>query len=354
MFENLKIVELASVLAGPMVGTFFAELGADVIKIENSTTNGDVTRSWKLPSEDKNSNVSAYYAAANFGKKSIFLDYTKSDEYAQVIDLIKTADIVIANFKAGDAIKLNLDFETLKLKNPEIIYAEINGFGTENDRVAFDVVLQAESGFMYMNGEKNAKPLKMPVALIDILAAHQLKEGILCALIKKLKSGKGSKVTISLFDAAVASLANQATNWLMNGQVPEAIGSEHPNIAPYGDLFFTKDEKWMILAVGSEKQFKLLCNSLNLRNILSDEKFNTNQNRIKNRSELNKILSDKVILMNLKEIETLFLDNQVPFGSVKNMQEVFQNEAAQKLVLEENLEGILTKRVKTVVFEILE
>jgi len=148
MFENLKIVELASVLAGPMVGTFFAELGAEVIKIENSTTNGDVTRNWKLSKEDNNSNISAYYAAANFGKKSIMLDYTKNDDYAQVVELIKAADVVITNFKPGDAKKLKLDFETLKLVNEGVIYAEINGFGEENNRVAFDVVLQAESGFL--------------------------------------------------------------------------------------------------------------------------------------------------------------------------------------------------------------
>jgi crotonobetainyl-CoA:carnitine CoA-transferase CaiB-like acyl-CoA transferase len=203
-----------------------------------------------------------------------------------------------------------------------------------------------------MNGEKNALPLKMPVALIDILAAHQLKEGVLCALIKKLKSGKGSRVTVSLYDAAIASLANQATNWLMNKEIPQAIGSQHPNIAPYGDMYLTKDEKWIVLAVGSEKQFAELCKCLSLENALLNTGFKSNQNRVKNRIELNEILSNKISFLNLGEIEAKFFQNKVPFGVVKNMREVFENKAAQKLILEENIDGVLTKRVKTAVFNI--
>jgi crotonobetainyl-CoA:carnitine CoA-transferase CaiB-like acyl-CoA transferase len=352
MLDNLKIVELASVLAGPMAGTFFAEMGAQVIKIENKRTGGDVTRQWRLPDENKSNPVSAYYAAANYGKKSLMLDFTDEADYKTLSLLIKDADIVLVNFKPGDARKLKLDFDTIQEINPQIIYAEINGFGSDNSRVAFDVVLQAESGFMYMNGEKNALPLKMPVALIDILAAHQLKEGILCALIKKMQTGKGSKVTVSLYDAAISSLANQATNWLMNGKIPEAIGSQHPNIAPYGDMFLTADNKWIILAVGSEKQFLQLCHCIKKPELAKNPEFSSNQNRVANREKLNEILQLVFKRSESTYWESEFLNHHIPFGLVKNMKDVFESENARKLILKENLEGVDTQRVKTAVFKI--
>jgi crotonobetainyl-CoA:carnitine CoA-transferase CaiB-like acyl-CoA transferase len=354
MFENLKIVELASVLAGPLTGSFFAELGAEVVKIENKLTNGDVTRKWKLPKENKAHSISAYYAAANYGKKSLLLDFTQPDDYDKVMNLVREADIVIANFKPGDAVKLKLDYETLKQTNQSLIYAEINGFGENNNRVAFDVVLQAESGFMYMNGEKNAPPLKMPVALIDILAAHQLKEGILCALIKKMKTNKGGKVSVSLYDAAISSLANQATNWLMNGEIPKPLGSQHPNIAPYGDMFYANDKKWLVLAVGSEKQFAQLCNCVKMPELAQNPLFSSNQKRVENREQLNDLLQEVIAQHVSKYWETLFTQQHIPFGIVKNMQDVFATNEARQLILHEKIEGVKTQRVKTAVFKIKE
>ena len=194
IFKNLKVIELANVLAGPAVGMFFAELGADVIKIENKTTNGDVTRSWKLTTENPNQKGSAYFASVNWNKKSLFLDLKDAFDKTKVLELIKDADIVIANYKKGDAEKLGMDYESLKKTNPKLIYAHISGFGEDSSRIAFDIVLQAETGFMFMNGTSESGPIKMPVALIDILAAHQLKEGVLVALIKRMQTNEGSKV----------------------------------------------------------------------------------------------------------------------------------------------------------------
>src|ERR1035437_2769189 len=178
-FKDLKVVELAGVLAGPSVGLFFAELGAEVIKIENKKTGGDVTRSWKLPEEDKNSDVSAYFLSVNFLKKHLFLDLNAESDYKKCIAQIKNADIVIVNYKKGDDKKLKLDYATLKKINSKLIYASINGFSDTDERVAYDLILQAESGFMSVNGTPESGPLKMPVALIDIIAAHHLKEAIL-------------------------------------------------------------------------------------------------------------------------------------------------------------------------------
>ena len=255
MLSNLIVIELASVLAGPDVGMFFSELGAKVIKIENKLTGGDVTRNWKLSSEPTENNVSAYFSSVNWNKEYLFLNLSLKEDQEQVYELVKTADIVIANFKPGDDKKLGMNYEKLKSYNPKIIFGEINGYGESNKRAAYDVVLQAETGFMSMNGSPESGPVKMPIALIDVLAAHQLKEGLLLALLQKEKTGNGSKVEVSLYDSALASLKNQATNWLMNKHIPRPIGSLHPNIAPYGETFTTKDNKTIVLAIGSNNQF---------------------------------------------------------------------------------------------------
>lgn len=343
MFEGLKVIELSSVLAGPLVGSFFAELGATVVKIENKSSSGDMTRQWKLTNEDSQSPISAYYCSANYGKQSIFLDLKNSIDHAQVIDHIKEADIVLVNFKSGTAERLGLDYETLHSNNEGLIYAELTGFGTADDRPAFDVVLQAESGFMYMNGEADGKPVKMPVALIDILAAHHLKEAILCALIRKSKSGKGDKICISLYESALASLANQATNWLMADTIPQRIGSQHPNIAPYGDMFKTSDDKWIVLAVGTDGQFQALAKIMKL----NTSGFETNQQRLGDRSKLNSLLSEQFCKHSASHWNQELKSNDIPFGQIKNMQEVFEDEKSQSMILEETIEGIETKRVRT-------
>lgn len=352
MFEGLKVVELASVLAGPMVGSFFSELGAEVIKIENSKTGGDITRHWKLPSEENSKIISAYYASANYGKSSLFLDLSAESDYLKALDVIRTADIVLVNFKPGDAIKLKLDYSAIKKINPTIIYAELTGFGQDDPRSAFDVVLQAETGFMSMNGEKNARPLKMPVALIDILAAHQLKEGILCAYIQRLKTNQGAKVSVSLYDSAIASLANQATNYLMADTIPTRMGSEHPNIAPYGDLFQTISGDWIVLAIGTDKQFADFCLVMNSSHLSESDKFNTNSKRVSHRQELYTELDSIISHRTIRELEELFQSRKIPYGRVLDIKQVFDNTEARKLIIEDEIDGYKAKRVKTVVFSL--
>ena len=193
MFKSLKVLELSSVLAGPAVGMFFSELGAQVIKVENKTTNGDVTRKWKLPNEKK-SDLSAYFCSVNYKKNYIFLDFTNQEDRKELEVLIKNCDVMITNFKGEDAAKFYLEFEDCKKINPVIIYAHIGGFKNNPKRVAFDVVLQAETGYINMTGNKK-EFAKMPVALIDVLAAHQIKEGILTAIILQHKEKKAYKVS---------------------------------------------------------------------------------------------------------------------------------------------------------------
>jgi crotonobetainyl-CoA:carnitine CoA-transferase CaiB-like acyl-CoA transferase len=334
-FKNLKVVELASVLAGPAVGMFFAELGAKVMKVENKLTKGDVTRTWKLPIEDKNNPASAYYASVNWNKKVVWADLNSQPEREKIYQLIRKADVVIANYKLGVDQKLGMDYRTIKKINPAIIYASINGFGAKSKRIAYDVVLQAESGFMYMNGTPKHSPIKMPVALIDLIAAHQLKQGILVALLKKAKTGKGAKVTVSLMDAAIASLANQSSAWLNLGLNPQPIGTLHPNIAPYGELFLTKDKRQIVLAVGTNEQFIKLCTVLNEKKLAEDSLYSTNQKRVKNRIKLADILQTIFKKRNALLLMHEFENKGVPAGIVKSVAQVFEEENAKKLIVKQ-------------------
>ena len=352
MFKELKVIELASVLAGPAVGMFFSELGADVTKVENKRSGGDMTRKWKLPTESDDSDVSAYFSSVNYHKKHLLKDFSLAGDLAEVHDLIKDADIVITNFKKGSAEKLSMDYKTLLALNNKLIYAQIEGFTSDPQKVAFDVVLQAETGFMGMNGYADREPAKLPVALIDLLAAHQLKEGILIALLKREKEGKGSLVSVSLEEAALASLANQASNYLMEGHIPQRTGSLHPNIAPYGEVFSTKDGAQIVLAVGTDHQFVELCDILNCQDIVSSKKYANNKQRVINRVELKEILSNYIGNWDLEKIISKCKTRKIPVGEIKNMQQVMNSPTARQMILKENIEGKDTKRLKTVAFQI--
>ncbi len=352
IFAQLRIVELASVLAGPAVGMFFAELGAEVIKIENELTGGDTTRHWKLPDEDPNAPASAYFHSVNWQKNHIFMDLRQAESRAELLRLIESADVVISNFKPGSAEKLGLDFASLRRHNPRLICAGISAYGHDDLRPGFDVAIQAETGWMSMNGEPGGLPLKMPVALMDLLAAHQLKEGILVALLRREQTGQGSEVSVSLFDSGVAALANQAANWLNAGHLPQRMGSRHPNIAPYGEIFYAKDGKPLILATGTDQQFRQLCKALHLLQLAEDQRFATNTLRLTHRRELNELLAPAFSKMNAEEILSRCQALQVPLAPIRNLQEVFQLPAARRLILEQvHPDGSISRRVRTAVFE---
>ena len=350
LFSNLKVIDVSTVLAGPSVATFFAELGAEVIKVENKKT-PDVTRSWKLPNEDKTSTVSAYFSSINYRKKYLSFDFKNGQDYDAFIDLIRDADILISNFKFGDEVKLKLSDTILRELNPNLIIGKINGFGEESDRVAYDLILQAETGYMSMNGTPESGPVKMPVALIDVLAAHHLKEGLLLGLLNRQQGGTANTITVSLYDAAVSSLVNQASNFLMNHHIPKRIGSLHPNIAPYGEIFKTNNGDLITFAIGSEAHFLKLTTFLGLQEITSDPKFNTNQNRVSNRIELEQLIQAKIELLSTEEILSTMLSENVPVGKIKAMDEVFQSARVNNSVLTEKIDGIETKRVSTIAFK---
>ena len=352
IFKKLRIVDLSTVLAGPSVGSFFAELGAEVLKVE-PPQKPDVTRSWKLPEEDKESAVSAYFSSVNYKKNYTELNLKDEAQRIALLRQVRNADLVLMNFKKGDQEKLKITDGVLRKDNPGLIIGKINGFGADSNRVAYDLILQAETGFMAMNGTPESGPVKMPLALIDVLAAHHLKEGLLIELLARnsVEAYKGKSVCVSLYDAAVSSLVNQASNYLMNGHIPERIGSLHPNIAPYGELFKTSDHKTITFAIGNNLHFKKLCLFLGVSELLEDHKFSTVQKRVAHRTELYEQLKPLVQKHKAVEVLSYMRKESVPCGEIKDLSAVFSNEKAKALIREENIAGIETKRITGIAFK---
>lgn len=353
-FSGLKVIEFSSVLAGPAVGMFFAELGAEVIKIENKTTGGDVTRGWKHPSESPDSPISAYWCSVNWGKQHLFLDLGNAEDQHRAMEMALAADVVISNFKPSSAKRMGVDADALRKANPRLIYAQLSSFADpEDESPAFDALLQAEAGFMYMNGEAGGAPVKMPVALIDLLAAHQLKEAILLALLHRERTGEGATLSTSLMESALSSLANQASSYLMTGHIPQRMGTRHPNIAPYGDMFPCADGQMILLAVGTERQFRQLCASIGQEHLPQQEIFANNRARVQHREELNGMLGAALAKRTLNDWIAIFKSNGVPAARICDMKAVFERPEARAMVLEEQApDGSNTLRVKTVAFHV--
>jgi crotonobetainyl-CoA:carnitine CoA-transferase CaiB-like acyl-CoA transferase len=260
--------------------------------------------------------------------------------------------VVISNFKKGDDYKFALDYGRVKVINPKIIYAKLSGFETQDNRVAYDVVIQAECGFMSMNGQKDSPPTKMPVALMDVLAGHQLRSGILAALLRREKTKKGALVEVNLERSAISALVNQGSNYLMNNITAERIGSRHPNIALYGEVFKSVEGTEIVLAIGSQRQFENLCSVLNLTELITDQKFTNNQNRLIHLDELTELFKVAFITYKALYLKEKLTVLNIPFGEVKNMKQVADSQTGQSMVLEEQIENVPTKRYSTVGFSI--
>ncbi len=350
IFRGLKVVELGSVLAAPAVGMWFAELGAKVLKIENPSTHGDVTRTWKISGEVDRGNISAYFASVNAGKEHRWLDIGSTEGRLELEKELQNADILLVNFKEGDDEKFGLSYRKLHEKYPRLIYGAITGFRTEPGRVAYDLILQAETGYMSMNGTPDSGPVKMPVAFMDLLAAHQLKEGLLCALLHRERTGKGALVRASLEDAGLSALANQATNYLMNNHIPQRIGSLHPNIAPYGEQFTSKDNVQLVLAIGSDRQFASLCSILGSPELAQETDFMDNASRVQNRARLFEKLQMLFANHQGNDVYQQLKKAQVPVGMIKNLQSVLDNPMHKCMIWSTEEGGYATQRMRTAAF----
>lgn len=350
LLSSLLIIETATILAGPSVGMFFAELGATVIKVEDKNRGGDTTRNWKLKTEDRDSDICAYFASINWGKKSIALNLRDPADKKILNDLLDRADIWLQNFRPAQQGKLGLTYAELSARNRKLIVGQILAFEPGDPRPGFDAAMQGETGFMEINGEPDGPPTKMPVALIDVLTAHQLKQGLLLALLERQLTGKGSEVTAALFQSGISSLINQASNYLMAGHVPQRMGSDHPNLSPYGTTYETADGKLILLAVGTDLQFKSLCEILGLEDLLEDSRFLTNPVRVVHNEALKSHLREKIRLFERDVLLKRLLDASIPSGAVRTLDDVFAEPAAGPMILEGALDGDSIQGVRAISF----
>ncbi len=353
MLKDLLVIETAGVLAGPAVGMFFAELGARVVKLENPRQGGDVTRKWKLPEEDPSSSISSYFSSVNHGKEHQFPDLAAPEGRAELDALVAQADVLISNHMDKDSEKLGLGRERLRMLNPRLVHGHIRGYAGNPARPAYDVVLQAETGYISMCGTDRGHLAKLPVAMIDILAAHQLKEGLLLALLERGRTGKGAYVEVSLEEAALAGLVNQASNWLMAGHVAGPLGTLHPNIAPYGEHFTCADGQRVILAVGSDAQFGKLCKVLGMGSLPAEPRFSTNVQRVAHRDQLAQQLAAAIGNRQAPELLAQLEAAGVPAGAVNTVDRALGSATAQAMLVEERMDGRLTKRIRGNAFRIL-
>lgn len=313
--QGLRVLEMATVLAGPAVGQFFAELGADVIKAEHPL-HPDPTRGWRAAGETTPAGLSAYFCAVNWGKRFVRLDNPEHQE-----QLLSQCDILLMNCKSDAADKLGLVPEQLLQRYPRLLIGWITGYGRHSSRPGFDALIQAESGFMSMNGPVGGPPCKMPVALIDLLAAHQLKEGLLLALLLRERGDFSRRlVEVSLWETALASLANQATNVLVAGLEPACEGTEHPNLFPYGTLLPCEDGE-LLLAVGTDRQFQALCDALEI----AAQGFETNPQRVARREELRCLLERASRSRPAEALLQALWRADVPAGQLRTVSEAIRD-----------------------------
>ncbi len=327
--ENITVIDMSRVLAGPWASQMLADFGADVIKIERPD-HGDETRYWGPPFiKNKTPNQppqSAYYHCTNRNKKSIAIDINKPDGQKIIKDLIVKSDVLIENFKVGGLIKYGLDYESIKKLNPNLIYCSITGFGQNGpsaNRAGYDAMIQGEGGLMSITGESEGEPMKVGVALVDVMAGLYSCNAILAALMARNKIKKGQHIDISLLDVQAATLANQGMNYLSTKNNPKRHGNSHPNIVPY-QTFKTKDGR-IILAIGNDSQFKRFCQLTDSNYLSIDKKYDSNENRVINRETLipilQKILQTKPTQWWINKLESI----DVPCGPVNKLSQVFEH-----------------------------
>ena len=333
--KGIKVLELARVLAGPWAGQLLADLGADVIKVESPQ--GDETRFWGATSDAEED--SSYFQSTNRGKRSFVADFTKKEDLDAIYYMAERADIIIENFKVGSLEKYGLDYESLRIKNSGLIYCSITGFGQNGPFAAlpgYDFIIQAMGGIMDLTGDPFGPPMKPGVAYADLFTSLYSVVAIQSALLAKQKNGAGTFIDMSLFDTQLAVLANQASSFLLSGNIPKRMGNSHPSIVPY-QAFDAKDGL-IVIACGNDKQFKALCDTFSW-NFSSDKKFSTNQNRVLNRTELISEISQRLKLIGKDEITLLLQKAKVPVGSVNTVDQALNHPQALSRGMVKFVEG---------------
>lgn len=342
--KGLKVLDLSRVLAGPWATQFFADLGADVWKIEKPT-GGDDTRSWGEPinfkretqnnpnaqvsSDSPNDSelqesISAYFMCANRGKHSVSVDITTEKGQRIVKQLAAKADVLVENFKVGNLGKYGLDYASLSKLNEGLIYCSITGYGQTGTKAklpGYDAMIQAASGLMSLTGEPGGGPQKTGVAVSDLLTGMYACSGILSALYHRQNTGKGQHLDVALFDTQLACLANQGSQYLATQKSPKRYGNAHPSIAPY-QTFQCKDVEIMI-AIGNDQQFRVLCEILELNELVGDSRFTSNNERLRNRTLLVEKLSSVLNSRTAPYWASQFTEKGIPCSPVNDLPSAF-------------------------------
>ncbi len=330
--SHLKVLDLSRVLAGPWASQLLADMGAEVIKIENPI-HGDDTRRWGPPYLVDNDGVqtkeSAYFLCTNRGKKSVCIDLKTEDGQEALKSLAKECDVLIENYKVGGLSRYGLDYPSLQRLNPGLVYCSITGFGQTGpykDRLGYDFLIQAMGGLMSVTGDSDSnqgQPQKVGVALTDIMTGLYASNGILAALAERDRSGLGQHIDLSLFDVTAATLANQASNYLVGGVVPERLGNAHPNIVPYQS--FEVSDGHIVIAVGNDTQFENLCVVLGINELIGDKRYSNNSMRVSNRNSLIEVLQTKLRENDAAHWLTQFEAYKVPAGPINTIDKVMND-----------------------------
>ena len=329
--SHIRVLDLSRVLAGPWASQIVADLGAQVIKVENPD-GGDDTRQWGPPFMKDSSGAetaeSAYFLSTNRGKKSVCIDLKTAEGQDSLRRLAKESDVLIENFKYGGARAYGLDYASMSTLNPGLIYCSITGFGHSGplrERPGYDFLMQAMGGLMSVTGEPDGVvgggPQKVGVALADIMTGLYAAIGIQAALLERERSGLGQHVDLARLDVTAATLANQATNYLVGGINPTRLGNAHPNIVPY-QSFCAKDG-YLIVAVGNDTQFRRYADVLGVPELAHDERFSTNRARVENRDVLVPLLQTQMLKRGKNEWLRLLTQADVPVGPINSVAEVF-------------------------------
>lgn len=335
--SHLKVLDLSRVLAGPWCTQMLADLGADVIKVERPGA-GDDTRHWGPPflkdADGNDTDQATYFTACNRNKRAITLDMAQPEGQALILKMAAQSDILVENFKVGGLKQYGLDYESLKAVNPRLIYCSVTGFGQNGpyaERAGYDLMIQAMSGLMsitgHADGEPGGGPMRMGVALIDVLTGIYACSAILAAVEARHQTGEGQHIDMALLDVGMAVLANQAAGFLNTGKVPQRQGNTHPSLAPY-QTFETADGQ-MLLAVGNDGQFARFCEAAGQAEWAQDDRFRTNTLRVKHREVLIPLMHTVTRTRSTAQWITLLEDKAVPCGPINNMAQAFADEQVQ-------------------------
>jgi len=335
--SHIRVLDLSRVLAGPWAGQTLGDLGADVIKVERPGT-GDDTRLWGPPylkdAQGQATSDSAYYLCTNRNKKSITVDFTQPEGQLLVRELAKTCDVVIENFKTGSLVQYGLDYVSLQAINPRIVYCSITGFGQTGPyahRAGYDFLIQGMGGLMSItgrpDGEEGAGPVKVGVAMTDIMTGLYASTSILAALSARELSGVGQYIDLALLDVQVACLANQSMNYLYSGNSPKRMGNAHPNTVPYQD--FPTADGHMILAIGNDGQFAKFCAAAENAQWAQDPRFRTNSARVTYRLELIPLMRQVTRKRTTSDWIALLENEGVPCGPINTIADVFADPHVQ-------------------------